>query len=484
MTNSETRDDYLEEVWSLFAEEGKEALDLVEETLLELESDPTDAGQVAKLFRAMHTFKGEARMMGLSVIESLAHHAEDLVALVRDEGVALTGAMINLLLEVLDHSRVMLDHTLAHRRDADPAQVEGLVARLKVMLAEHSEQELPPKKVSERMDESTDDLADETFAPSLLKEAQRTEAPILAEEIIDPATDPEYVRVFLEMAEDELGLLRTAIDASSGSDEESSQGIKAVADTLIHAAGRMGYEHLLTILDDLAATVEEPDGERRVVRLNELERALSEQVAAIQDVARSLDSAESAQPLQSSKTGGTRMVERESDLLEINEADNIENMYLTFDVQGEEYAVNLAYVTEIVGLQRISKVPDVPKFIKGVINLRGKVIPVMDMRLRFGLPWREYNDRTTIIVLESGGVPSGLVVDQVTDVVSMSPESIVSPARWRGAEEQKVTVIRGLGKRDDGVSIILDVPGLLSAQNARLDLPQEAMDTNYEALSM
>ena len=167
------------------------------------------------------------------------------------------------------------------------------------------------------------------------------------------------------------------------------------------------------------------------------------------------------------------MAEIDSDLLAINEADDIENMYLTFDVQNEEYAVNIAYVTEIVGLQKVSEVPDVPPFIKGVINLRGKVIPVMDMRLRFGLPRREYGDRTTIIVLEMDDVPTGLVVDQVTDVISVPPESIAPPPRWQGTDEQGV--IKGLGKREDGVSIILDVPRLLSGRNARLDLSTEVL---------
>jgi purine-binding chemotaxis protein CheW len=180
------------------------------------------------------------------------------------------------------------------------------------------------------------------------------------------------------------------------------------------------------------------------------------------------------------------MAERDDDLMMIYEANDVENMYLTFEVQDEEYAVNVAYVTEIVGLQRISEVPDVPAFIKGVINLRGKVIPVMDMRLRFGLPWREYNDRTPIIVLEtddpsttsgafaSGQALAGLVADRVTDVVSIAPESIAPPPRRRGADEEGSTVIKGLGKRDDGVSIILDVLHLLSAQDVSLDLPQEA----------
>jgi purine-binding chemotaxis protein CheW len=162
------------------------------------------------------------------------------------------------------------------------------------------------------------------------------------------------------------------------------------------------------------------------------------------------------------------MTERERDLLAVTEADDVENMYLTFDVQGEEYAVNIGYVTEIVGLQRISGVPDVPEFIKGVINLRGKVIPLMDMRLRFGMAWQEYGERTTIIVLEMEDVPTGLVVDRVTDVLSIPPRSI-APPRWQGSHGD--SVVKGMGKRDDAVSVILDVPCLLSTQRVYLGLP-------------
>jgi purine-binding chemotaxis protein CheW len=166
------------------------------------------------------------------------------------------------------------------------------------------------------------------------------------------------------------------------------------------------------------------------------------------------------------------MAERDSDLFSIREVDDIENMYLTFELQEEEYAVNIAYVTEIVGMQRISEVPDVPEFIKGVINLRGKVIPLMDMRLRFGMPWREYSERTTIIVLEMEDVPTGLVVDRVTDVLSIPPGSI-APPRWQGGDGD--LVVKGLGKRDNAVSVILDVPRLLSARDIHLDLSPEAL---------
>ena len=86
--------------------------------------------------------------------------------------------------------------------------------------------------------------------------------------------------------------------------------------------------------------------------------------------------------------------------LTFNEENNIDDMYLTFAVAGEEYAVGIGFVTEIVGMQKVMEVPDVPHFIRGVINLRGKVIPVMDVRRRFGMPETTYTERTVIIVLD------------------------------------------------------------------------------------
>ncbi len=302
MTDRETHDDYagalpeaeLEEVWSLFAEDGREAVNAVEETLLELESTPTDAGQVARLFRGLHTFKGNARMMGLDVIESLAHHAEDLVALVRDEGVALTGAMIDLLLEVLDHLRIMLDHAMTYRRDVEAAQVEGLMAKLRDMLAEH------PEQAPSLQDVSFESVAEVAPVDTKDVSASRSEDDmfILVEELVDPATDPEYVRIFMEMAESEMRCLHAALDAladgSEGEEEDGIQEIKAVVDTLTHAAGRMGYERLVAMLNELGTIVKDWDGEARVAGIERLELALSQELAAIQGVAPSTLDAPSA----------------------------------------------------------------------------------------------------------------------------------------------------------------------------------------------
>jgi purine-binding chemotaxis protein CheW len=174
------------------------------------------------------------------------------------------------------------------------------------------------------------------------------------------------------------------------------------------------------------------------------------------------------------------MSEQIIDLSMASESDNIENLYLTFEVARETYAVNISHVTEIVGMQRISAMPDVPDFIRGAMNLRGKVIPVMDVRLRFGLPWQNYDDRTTIIVLNLNGSPTGLVVDKVTDVLAIAPDSIEPPTHWHsggakaeGNKEQH-GVVKGLGRHQDGVSIVLDVPRLLSEKDLFLNLPAKS----------
>ncbi len=156
------------------------------------------------------------------------------------------------------------------------------------------------------------------------------------------------------------------------------------------------------------------------------------------------------------------MVDRQVDLTGLAGDGSIEDMYLTFQLAEETYAVNIACVTEIVGVQHISEIPDVPAYIKGAMNLRGKVIPVMDQRLRFGLPERPYDERTTIIVLDLEGVPTGLVVDRVTDVLTIPKDKIDPPPHWLGKGEQGL--IQGLGKLNDRVSIILHVPHLVYTQ--------------------
>lgn len=147
------------------------------------------------------------------------------------------------------------------------------------------------------------------------------------------------------------------------------------------------------------------------------------------------------------------------DSFQEEDEDTQKDKYLTFHLAGEDYGIDIVHVTEIIGIQKITEVPDMPVFLKGVINLRGKVIPVVDVRLRFGLHPIPYGDRTCIIVVDVNNAAVGLVVDEVSEVASIPADMIEPPPR--SSQESTGAFLKGMGKTDDKVKILLDVRRLL-----------------------
>jgi purine-binding chemotaxis protein CheW len=139
--------------------------------------------------------------------------------------------------------------------------------------------------------------------------------------------------------------------------------------------------------------------------------------------------------------------------------DTLKNMYLTFRLGNEDYGIEIRYVTEIVGMQKITEVPDMPNFVKGVVNLRGQVIPVIDMRLRFNMQSRDYDERTCIIVVNINNTQVGLVVDTVNEVRNIDEDQVSPPPKTAGADSAQY--IQGMGKVGDDVVILLEGQRLL-----------------------
>ncbi len=138
--------------------------------------------------------------------------------------------------------------------------------------------------------------------------------------------------------------------------------------------------------------------------------------------------------------------------------DSQRDLFLTFRLRDEDYGLAINYVTEIIGIQKITEVPDLPVEIKGVINLRGRVIPVMDIRLRFCLESRDYDDRTCIIVVEVNDNIMGIVVDRVNEVVEITADQIEPPPYKKGREKGYIV---GMGKVGNEVKVLLDVESLV-----------------------
>ncbi|ULO07708.1 purine-binding chemotaxis protein CheW [Paenibacillus sp. 19GGS1-52] len=140
------------------------------------------------------------------------------------------------------------------------------------------------------------------------------------------------------------------------------------------------------------------------------------------------------------------------------EEDTQKGKFLTFTMGEDCYGIEINHVREIIGIQPITQVPDQPEYLRGIINLRGKIIPVMDIRLRFGKTFRDYNDRTCIIVVDIENISLGLIVDGVSEVLSIPDTEIVAPPEMNKGGNN---FIKGIGKVGAEVKLLLDCKTLL-----------------------
>ena len=160
------------------------------------------------------------------------------------------------------------------------------------------------------------------------------------------------------------------------------------------------------------------------------------------------------------------MTELLNDIIDRDE-DDMEGRYLAFQLDNETFGIEIRNVTEIVGIQPITEMPEMPDYVKGIINLRGSIIPVIDVRLRFKKPPKDYNDRTCVIVTHCGGVLTGLIVDGVSEVLSIPFEHItekpeISTKGCRG-------YIKNIGIMcNDQIVLLIDCEKLLNEEEIEI----------------
>ena len=139
--------------------------------------------------------------------------------------------------------------------------------------------------------------------------------------------------------------------------------------------------------------------------------------------------------------------------------------FLTFFLAGEEYGLEILRVREIIGMQPITRVPRTPAAVRGVINLRGKVIPIVDLRRKFGMDGTDDSERTCIIVVQAQGVEFGVVVDRVSEVADVAGQDVEeAPAFGTDVDTE---FLLGIAKTENGVKLLLDIERVLSAEEIR-----------------
>lgn len=137
----------------------------------------------------------------------------------------------------------------------------------------------------------------------------------------------------------------------------------------------------------------------------------------------------------------------------------LKNQYLTFLAENQIFGVPIVDVMQIIRMQKIVEVPDYPPYAKGIINLRGAIVPIIDLRTRLGKPGLEYNDRTCIIVIDVNGHLYGIVVDQVSDVLEITQEQFSPPPKQGGVSVNDY--LKGIAKIDNKVVMALNSETLL-----------------------
>jgi purine-binding chemotaxis protein CheW len=157
------------------------------------------------------------------------------------------------------------------------------------------------------------------------------------------------------------------------------------------------------------------------------------------------------------------MSEEFQEIIETQE-DTQKGKFLTFALGQEVFGIEIKYVTEIIGIQPITAVPEMPDYVRGIINLRGKIIPVIDVRLKFRKDAIIYNDRTCTIVIDIRNLSVGLIVDHVAEVLSIPEEGIVPPPDTRTGFHNRY--FKGIGKVGNDVKLLLECEKLLADEES------------------
>jgi purine-binding chemotaxis protein CheW len=142
------------------------------------------------------------------------------------------------------------------------------------------------------------------------------------------------------------------------------------------------------------------------------------------------------------------------------------NEFLTFTLGSEEYGIDILKVQEIRGYEAVTKIANTPEFIKGVVNLRGTIVPIVDLRIKFNLGSVEYNQFTVVIILNMKGRIVGIVVDSVSDVIALANEQIRAAPEFSG--ELESDYITGLGTVNDRMLILVDIEKLMTSRDMAL----------------
>ncbi|MCE5286009.1 MAG: chemotaxis protein CheW [Pelosinus sp.] len=416
----------------------KNSLEQLEQAALTTANTSLEPAALSNIMKIIHTIRGSSGMMKYTNISSLAHSAEDLFSFVQECQPAAVDfvKLTDITLSVSDFIKGEVTK-LEHQQAAD-GEAQSLLVSIEEYLKDLK---------------TVDDSAQ---AGEVLRTYQ-------ADIFFEDDCEMENVRAFsvlhnLGQIAEEITHQPDDIDSSESSQIIQQQGFHICFKSLQSVEVCNELLEKTPFLKDFKLCEVNTQTETKTRQIV-LDSPLAVHLAGNEAKPQSKEQSEKIQSAaggEKTDKGVERMAEGD-----VRHEDTQKGKFLTFSVGKEYYGIAIRYVTEIIGgIQAITEVPELPEYVKGIINLRGTIIPVMDIRLRFKKEPKAYTDRTCIVVVNIKDIFIGLIVDAVSEVLTIAEQEIVAPPAGHKSFQNRY--IKGIGKVGSDVKLLLDCNKLIN----------------------
>jgi two-component system, chemotaxis family, sensor kinase CheA len=443
-----------------FVTESKEHISDIEDDLIKIEADMehVDPEVINRVFRAAHSIKGSSKFLDLNNIGDLAHKMEDVLNLIRSGKLVPTSDVAGPLLMAADMLKNMLeDVTTSNDMDIS----EQLISLQNILVTDAAVQKKPQKLG--KASSSDDPLSIFDINMDIIKTKLASFQVFIL--TIDPAeSDIDYIKP-------ELKNLGEVIDQKTTADNKLVVLFATIMESdMVQLALGLDKDSFTQVTEGMlkpkARQAPQPKPETQVKPAPKTVQKAAKS-ASIKPIVE--DKMQDDEREYSTVSYDEPMAKQMIDSLkkDVQAAKTEENTsFITFTLDNELYAVPIQTIEEIIGLQEMSLLPNVPNFIKGVINLRGELVPVMDLRLKFGLEAKEYTPFTVFLIVRVDERLMGMVVDNVADVLVIEPTKV----QKKPAFSAKISTdfINGVYKdtkdTQEDMVILVDVPSLVKPE--------------------
>ena len=425
-----------------FVEESLDHLKHIEEDIIQIEQGQADDELINSVFRAVHSVKGGSSFLGLKNIEKLSHKMEDIFNLVRNGNLEFTPKISTKVLTSIDKLKEMLEDS----GDSDNYDISSNVHDMEAVINNDSSASTTEEISVEGFDSKVN--MSKYKYDNFKKKGQKVY--LIRKEFVECDQYNNILELLKEVRKTgELVENLIDIEFVMSGDNFSGDGIPL---KIIYAS----------VLDkDLVAHTFGIDGDD-LVELKE-ENIIDEEKKEIKE-----KKAEKVEKIPEKKETPADIkinepIEEEEDEEEDIEAIEDENEFMTFLIGDEEYGIGIKLIQEIVTMQSITGIPDSEDSTKGIINLRGDILPVYDFRLKLEFEGREYDKETIILIVNMEEKKFGIIVDRISEVILLKRTEIKDAPNMKNIPSSYVI---GIGQKDDKFIILLKVKEIILGNNA------------------